>query len=90
MDVARVILSANAGYNPNLMSHDTFVSLWRLHTYITSNLAVTVKGNYKNLRDCVCTLLTLARAYQASHTNSMICVLKYHYWVHLDVINITP
>jgi hypothetical protein len=44
MDPARIMLTANPGYDPNLMRHDLFASLWRLHTYVATELTVSVKG----------------------------------------------
>jgi hypothetical protein len=44
MDAARIMLTANPGYDPNLMEHGMLTSLWRLHTYITTELTVTVQG----------------------------------------------
>jgi hypothetical protein len=44
MEAARIMLTANPGYDPNLMQYGLFTSLWRLHTYITNNLTVAVNG----------------------------------------------
>lgn len=46
MDAARIMLTANPGYDPNLMEHGMLTSLWRLHTYITTELTVTVQGTF--------------------------------------------
>jgi hypothetical protein len=56
MDAARIMLTANPGYDPNLMEHGMLTSLWRLHTYITTELTVTVQGT---LADCHSRLFVL-------------------------------
>lgn len=66
MDAARIMLTANPGYDPNLMEHGMLTSLWRLHTYITTELTVTVQGKNYGFTDlCVnVTLLGVTGCYQ--------------------------